>query len=108
MGRLDHHKFDLAVFDGSRRKSLARHLFNDQLICEKVFLRLCFGWEPGLQNAALPNVPVRYLKGYRLRFLADLLFGRLGKFPHALFLYEALVTLSCWDKAINSMLVRLY
>jgi hypothetical protein len=45
-------------------------------------------WEVGLQNAALPRVPIRYLKRYRLGSLVDLLFGELGKFPHTLFLYE--------------------
>jgi hypothetical protein len=45
--------------------------------------------EPGLQSAALPRVPIRNLKRYRLGFLADLLFGGLGKFPHTLFLCEA-------------------
>jgi hypothetical protein len=41
-----------------------------------------------LQNAALPRVPIRYLKRYRLRSLVDLLFGGPGKFLHALFLYD--------------------
>jgi hypothetical protein len=41
-----------------------------------------------LQNAALPRVPIRYLKRYRLRSLVDLLFGGLGKFLHTLFLYD--------------------
>ena len=90
MSRLDHHKLDLAVFKGSRRKSVASHLFDDRPICEKVLLRLYLRWELGLQNAALPRVPIRYLKRYRLRSLVDLLFGRLGKYPHALFLYETL------------------
>jgi len=82
---------------GSRRKSVARHLFDDRPICEKVLLRLYLRWELGLQNAALPRVPIRYLKRYRLRSLVDLLFGGLGKFPHTLFLYEILVRLSYWD-----------
>jgi hypothetical protein len=36
----------------------------------------------------LPRVPVGNLKRYRLRSLVDLLFGGLGKFLHALFLYD--------------------
>src|SRR5450631_2984665 len=36
----------------------------------------------------LPRVPVRYLKRYCLRSLVDLLFGGLGKFLHARFLYD--------------------
>jgi hypothetical protein len=94
MSRLDHHEFDVAVFKGSRRKSVACHLFDDRPMCEKVLLRLYLRWQPGLQNAVLPCVPIRYLKRYRLRSLIDLLFGGLGKFHHALFLYEnfALVT----------------
>src|SRR6266850_2445389 len=89
MSRLDHHEFDLAAFKGSRRKSVASHLFDDRPICKKVLLRLYLRWEPGLQNAALPRVPIRNLKRYRLGPFADLLFGGLGKFPHTLFLCEA-------------------
>src|SRR5882757_6591740 len=89
MSRLDHHEFDLAAFKGSRRKSVASHLFDDRPICKKVLLRLYLRWEPGLQSAALPRVPIRNLKRYRLGPLADLLFGGLGKFPHTLFLCEA-------------------
>jgi hypothetical protein len=88
MSRLDHHEFDLAVLKGSRRKSVAGHLFDDRPICEKVLLRLYLRWQPGLQNAALPGVPIRYLKRYRLRSLVDLLFGGLGKLLHARFLYD--------------------
>src|ERR1700686_1457168 len=91
MSGLDHHELDLAVFYGARRKSVTRHLFDDRPICEKVLLRLCFRRQPGLQNAALPRVPIRYLKRYRLRPLADLPFGRLGDFSHTLFPYEALM-----------------
>lgn len=87
MSRLDHYEFDLAVFKGSRRKSVEGHLFDDRPICDKVFLRLRLRWELGLQNSALPRVPVRYLKRYRLRSLVDLLLGGHGRFPHALFLY---------------------
>jgi len=87
---LHHYKLDLAVFKSSRHKGVARHLLDGRPICEKVLLRLYLRWELGLQNAALPRVPVRYLKRYRLGSLADLLLGGLGKFPHALFLYETL------------------
>src|SRR5450759_4475727 len=97
MGRLDHHKFDLVAFKRSRRKSVASHLFDDRPICEKVLLRLYLRWELGLQNAALPRVPIQNLKRYRLQSLVDLLFGGLGKFPHTLFLYETLIRLSYWD-----------
>src|SRR3982074_2047173 len=89
MSRLDHYEFDLAIIKGSRRKSVACHLFDDRPVCEKVLLRLELRREPGLQNAALPRVPVRNLKRYRLGPFADLLFGGLGKFPHTLFLCEA-------------------
>ena len=88
MSRLDHHEFDLAAFKGSRRKSVASHLFDDRPICKKVLLRLYLRWELGLQNAALPRVPIRNLKRYRLRSLVDLLFGGLGKFQQYRFLYE--------------------
>jgi len=88
VSRLDHHQFDLAAFKGSHRKSIASHLFDDRPICEKVLLRLCLRWELGLQNAALPCVPIRDLKRYRLGSLLDLLFGGLGKFAHTLFLYN--------------------
>ena len=109
MSLLDHHEFDLAAFKGSRRKSIARHLFDDRPICEKVLLRLYFRRELGFQNAALPRVPIGNLKRYRLRSLVDLLFGGLGKFPHTQFLYEALVRLSYWeDELTNSLLVRPY
>ena len=108
MSRLDHHEFDLAAFKGSRRKSVASHLFDDRPICKKVLLRLYLRWELGLQNAALPRVPIRNLKRYRLRSLVDLLFGGLGKFPHTLFLYETLVRLGYWDELTNSFLVRPY
>jgi hypothetical protein len=108
MSRLDHHEFDLAAFKGSRRKSVASHLFDDRPICKKVLLRLYLRWELGLQNAALPRVPIRNLKRYRLRSLVDLLFGGLGKFPHTLFLYETLVTLSYWDELTDGLLVRPY
>jgi len=43
-----------------------------------------------LQDAVLPRVPIRYLESYRLRSLVDLLFGGLGKFLHALFLYDTI------------------
>src|SRR5260370_21540157 len=105
MSRLDHHELDLAVFNGSRRKSVARHPFDDRPICEKVLLRLCPRWEFGLQNAALPHVPIRDLEGYRFRSLADLLLGRLGKFPPTLFLDQALLTLRRWYGATNTLLV---
>jgi hypothetical protein len=109
MSRLDHHEFDLAAFKGSRRKSVASHLFDDRPICEKVLLRLYLRWELGFQNAALPRVPISNLKRYRLRSLVDLLFSGLGKFPHTQFLYEALVRLSYWeDELTDSLLVRPY
>jgi hypothetical protein len=108
MSGLDHHEFDLAAFKGSRRKGVASHLFDDRPICKKVLLRLYLRWELGLQNAALPRVPIRNLKRYRLRSLVDLLFGGLGKFPHTLFLYETFVRLSYWDELTNSLLVRPY
>jgi hypothetical protein len=80
-----HDEFDLAVFKHSRRKRLARHPFDDRPICEKILLGQRLGRKFGLQNAALPRVPVRDLKGYRLRPLDDLLFGGFGKYPHPLF-----------------------
>jgi hypothetical protein len=86
MGRLIHDEFDFAIFRDARRKRVAGHLFDDQPICEKEFLGQYLCWKPGLQNAVLPRVPIRYLKGYRLRPLADLLFGGFGNFPHLLFL----------------------
>lgn len=88
MSRSDHHEFDLAVFKGPRRKSVASHSLDDRPIREKVLLRLQLRREFGLQDAALPRVPIRNLKRYRLGSLVDLLFGGLGKFPHTLFLYE--------------------
>src|SRR5258707_8289853 len=87
MSRLDHYEFDLALFKGSCRKSVACHLFDDRPICEKVLLRLKLRWEPGLQSAALPRVPIRNLKRYRLG--SSLISWGLGKFPHTLFLCEA-------------------
>jgi len=42
ISRLHHHEFDLAVFKGTRRKSVACHLFDDRPMCEKVLLRLDF------------------------------------------------------------------
>jgi hypothetical protein len=86
VNRLDHDEFDLAIFRDSRRKRVAGHLFDDQPIREKKFLGQHLRWKASLQNAALPRVPVRDLKGYRLRPLADLLFGGFGDFPHPLFL----------------------
>jgi hypothetical protein len=71
MSGLDRHEFDLADFKGSRRKSVASHLFDDRPICKKVLLRLYLRWELGLQNAALPRVPIRNPKRYRLRSLVD-------------------------------------
>jgi hypothetical protein len=88
MSRLDHDQSDETVFKGSRRESVARHFFDGWPICEKVLLRLYLRWELSLQNAALPRVPVRYLKGYRLRSFVALLFGWLDNFPHALLLCE--------------------
>src|SRR5450755_601224 len=109
MSRLDHHEFNLAAFKGSRRESVASHLFDDRPICEKVLLRLYLRRELGFQNAALPRVSIGNLKRYRLPALVDLLFGGLGKFPHTLFLYETLVRLSCWEGELtNSLLVRPY
>jgi hypothetical protein len=84
--RLIHDEFDLAIFRDSGRKRLAGHLFDHQPVGEKEFLGQYLGWKAGLQNAALSRVPVRDLKGYRLRPLADLLFGGFGDFPHPLFL----------------------
>jgi hypothetical protein len=80
MSRLDHHEFNLAAFKGSRRKSVASHLFDDRPICEKVLLRLYFRRELGFQNAALPRVPIGNLKRYRLRSLVDLLLVGLASF----------------------------
>ena len=88
MSRSDHHEFDPAVLKDSRRKSVASHLFDDRPICEKVLLRLYLRWEVGLQDAALPRVPIRNLKRYRLGSFIDLLFGGLGKFAHTLFLFK--------------------
>ena len=82
MSRLDHPEFDLAAFKDSRRKSVASHLFDGRPIYEKVLLRLYLRWEVGLQNAALPRVPISNLKRYRLGPLVDLLFGGLGKLAH--------------------------
>ena len=80
----DHRELDLAVLKGSRRKRIASHPFDDRPICEKISLRLNLGWKFGLQNAALPRVPIRNLKGYRLGSLVELSFGRLGKLPHTI------------------------
>src|ERR1039457_4429954 len=102
MIRLDHHEFNLAAFKGSRRKSVASHLFDDRPICEKVLLRLHFRRELCFQNAALPLVPIGNLKRYRLRSLVDLWFGGLGKFLHAQFLYENLVRLSHWEDELTN------
>src|ERR1700716_908708 len=96
MSCLDHHQFDLSVFEGSRRKSVACHLFDDRPICEKVFLRLYLGRELGPQTAALPRIAIRDLKRHRLRSLDDLLFGGVVKFPHTLFLCKALSELKPW------------
>jgi hypothetical protein len=51
-------------------------------------LRLNLRWELRLQNTALARVPIRNLKRYRLESLFDLLFGGLGVFSHAVFLYD--------------------
>src|ERR1700716_690104 len=94
MSRLDHYEFDLAVIKGSRRKSVACHFFDHRPICEKVLLRLYLRWEVGLQNAALPRVPISNLKRYRLGPLVDLLFGGLGKLAHTC----SFVKLSRWSR----------
>ena len=52
----------------------------------------------GLQNAALPRIPVRDQKGYRLRPLDDLLLGGFGSYPHPLFLCERLIGPSCRNR----------
>ncbi|WP_161855233.1 hypothetical protein [Bradyrhizobium sp. CCBAU 051011] len=75
----------MAVFKISRRERVARHLFDNRPICEKIFLGQRLRRQPGLQNAELPRVPVRDLKGHRLRPLDGLLFGGLGSYPHPLF-----------------------
>jgi hypothetical protein len=85
---LDHHEFDLAAFKCFRRQSGASHFFDGQPICQEVLPRLNLRWEFRLQKAALPHVPVRDLKRHRLGSFAEFLFGGLGKFPHALFLYR--------------------
>ena len=64
---LDHCEFNLAIFHGSRRKRVARHLFDGRPICEKIPLRLYLYCELGLQNAALPRIAIGYLKGDALR-----------------------------------------
>jgi len=86
---LDHDELDLAIFERSCRKGIARHLFDDRPVCQQLFLCLYLGWKPRLQNAAVPRVPIGNLKRYRLGSLADLLCGGLGKFAHKLFLCEA-------------------
>lgn len=88
MSYLDHHEFDLVVFKGSRRNGVARHLLDDRPVCEQVLLRLSLCREFGLQNAALPRVPVGNLKRHRLGSLADFLFGGLGEFPHTMFFHQ--------------------
>jgi hypothetical protein len=82
------HEFDLAVVKDSRRESLARHPLDSWPIREKILLGERLGRKLGLQNAALPHVPVRDLKGYRLRPLDDLLLGGLGNYPHPLVLCD--------------------
>src|SRR5436190_1906854 len=88
MGCLDHRELELAAFSGSRCESVASHLFDGRPIREKVLLRLCLRRELGLQYAALPRVSIRNLKRYGLGSLIDLLFGRLGKLAHTLFLMK--------------------
>jgi hypothetical protein len=83
-----HDEFDLAIFNASRFKRGARHLFDNRPICEKIFLGQRLRRQLGLQNAALPRIPVRDLKGHRLRPLDNLLFGGLGSYPHQLFLCD--------------------
>jgi hypothetical protein len=77
-----HDEFDLAVFKISRRERVACHLFDNRPICKKILLGQRLRRQLGLQNAALSRIPVRDLKGYRLRPLDDLLFGWLGSYPH--------------------------
>jgi hypothetical protein len=78
-------EFDLAVLKISRRKRVACHLFDNRPICEKILLGQRLRRKLGLQNAALPRIPVRDQKGHRLRPLDGLLFGGLGSYPHPLF-----------------------
>src|SRR3954454_17166462 len=82
----DHGEFDLAVFNSSARKGVSREFLDDWPICEKVHLRLDLCWQLSLQNAALPRVPVRYLKRHRLRSLVNLFFSGVDEFPHVLLL----------------------
>jgi len=89
------HELDLAVVKDSRRESLARHPLDSWPIREKIFLGERLGRELGLQNAVLAHVPVRDLKGYRLRPLDDFLFGGLGGYPHPLFLCD-------WGQAVGT------
>jgi hypothetical protein len=91
MNRSGRDEFDLAVFKVSRRERVACHLFDNRPIREKIFLGQRLRRQLGLENAALPRIPVRDLKGYRLRPLDDLLFGGLGGYPHPLFLCERLI-----------------
>jgi hypothetical protein len=86
-----HDEFDLAVFKISRRERVACHLFDNGPICKKILLGQRLRRQLGLQNAALSRIPVRDLKGYRLRPLDDLLLGGLGSYPHPRFLFERLI-----------------
>jgi hypothetical protein len=86
MIQLDHDELDLAVFNGSGGKSIPCHFFNDRPIGEKILLCLLLRWKSGLQNAAVPGIPIRNLKRHRLSALPDLLFRGSGMFRHTLFL----------------------
>jgi hypothetical protein len=77
-------ELDLAIFKISRLERFACHLLDSRPIGEKIFLRQRLRRQLGLQNAVLPHVPIRDLKGYRLRPLDDLLFGGFGSYPHPL------------------------
>jgi hypothetical protein len=92
------HEFDVAVFKDSCRESLARHPLDGGPIRKEMFLGQRLRRKFGLQNANLAHVPVRDLKGYRLRPLDNLPFRGPGSNPHPLFPFEFLIKAALSDR----------
>jgi hypothetical protein len=84
-----HHKFDLSVFDGSIRQTIAGHFLDLRPILAEIPQRLLLRRKLRRYAAGLARIAVRDLKKYRLLAFVEFPPGR-QSIAHCLFLCEPL------------------
>jgi hypothetical protein len=90
-----HHKFDLSVFDGSIRQTIAGHFFDLRPVLAEIPQRLLLRRELRRYAAGLARITVRDLKKYRLRAFVEFPPGR-QSIAHVCSFVNLATAKGCW------------